>query len=285
MTVCIAALAEHDKCIVAVSDNKVGFTDFSAENLAIKNIPFGGGDWTAMCAGNDISHADPILDHASDLLREGWAKQKTPKRRRHTPDPRAVIDALDNALNWRLQREIETSVLRPFGFTAETFRRQGRQQCTETQHAALCAKINQVDLGGLVFLLAGFDQRGIGHIWSVNGVSAPHNYDRSGMFAVGSGAWPALNTMAFHADAGHLRFRHSSVESVVYCALTAKFMAESASDVGKSTFAVVLRKKGDKATQFVKEPEVAVVRERWKNEGAPRFPTAFIVTELGSLIK
>lgn len=290
VTVCIAAMAEQSKALVMISDKRVSYSEFSAENLALKNEPFWSREWTVMYAGNDVTHVEPIRQHAVELLDAVWLKAAKPRQRHAWLPPKMFADALDAAFGWRLNQEIERQVLRPFGFSSETFRRQGKRLCTESQHAEICSRIAAVHLDGLVMLLCGFDRGGYAHIWTIDGVSAPKNYDSIGMFAVGSGAKAALSTLAFHSNAGHIRYRHSPVESVLYCALTAKFMAESATDVGRSTFPVILR--GSHKTpqarqlQFLTELGVGIVREKWEKEGAPRFPAGFVSPEgIGQLIE
>jgi hypothetical protein len=282
-------MAEKSEAIVAVSDKRLSYTEFSGDNLVAKTDPFWAGEWFLMYAGNDVTHVEPIRQHALGLLESGWLKQHRSKNRRTAVPPNIVADALDAAFSWRLNQEIERQVLRPFGFTGETFRRQGKRHCTAIQHTEICSRIVSVHLDGLVCLLGGFDRQGNAHLWTVDGTSAPKNYNAIGMFAIGSGAKAALSTLSFHSTARHVRYKYSPVEPVLYCALTAKFMAESATDVGHSTFVLVQRgsrKAKEIQLQFVSSDGVEEVRRRWLEEGAPRFPEGFVSKEgIGQLIK
>jgi hypothetical protein len=122
----------------------------------------------------------------------------------------------------------------------------------------------------LHFLACGFDENGDGHILVIDGETPVGHYDKTGMFAIGSGAHAALSALAFHADA-HLLSQYSEVKESVYCALEARFMAATAEDVGKeSTFITVMEK--DKKIQYMSDPGIDVIRNIWKRRGAPRIP-------------
>lgn len=122
----------------------------------------------------------------------------------------------------------------------------------------------------LKFLICGFDEKGIGHIYCVDGESAPANYDSVGMWAIGTGAHAALSSLAFHADKADLSV-YKSREEAAYFALVAKFMAESSDQVGKiGTFISVIE-----ATQklnYVSFTDIEKVRALWESDGAPRVP-------------
>jgi hypothetical protein len=286
VSVCIAALCEQSRCIVAVSDKKVSFGQFSAEHAVLKTEPVWR-DNMVLFAGNDVSHATPIIDDAFETLFEGWQKSKKPTGRRQRVPTTNIADAIDAAFQKRLLRCIETAVLRPFGYTVATFKKNGRKECSEEQHAEICRKIDAVHLDGLTIMLAGFSANGEGHIWTIDGINPPHNYDRFGAWAIGSGAKAALSMLSFYQSAQLIHIRSCSVAHMAYCALTAKFMAESASDVGSSTFVTVTRQRTaeTKGIEFIHEPSIGKVREQWLEHGAPRLPLEFINTELPALIE
>ena len=285
VTVCIGALCEHGKAIVSVSDNKVSFRDFSGEHMSLKNEPFWG-QWTVMSSGDDVSHVTPIVDRAyeqlADLLH---VRQKSKGKKRPTLSQREVVDALDEACHWQLTGEIERIVLRRFGISIAEFTSKGKTYFTDDEHADICRRIEAIDLGQLVLLLAGFDRYGQGHLWTIDGLSAPRNYDQLGVFAIGSGAKSALSSIAFHSSQRHVRFGSNDVNRTIYFALAAKFMAESASDVGRSTFALISRAGRGVRPKREFIDDIDAVREGWEQFGAPRNPTDFIKNQMPTLIK
>jgi len=128
----------------------------------------------------------------------------------------------------------------------------------------------------LDFILAGFDKEGNAHIRFTNCLIPPQDYDVTGFWAVGSGAHSAIGSLC-HAEE-HLGFsRFCSAEVSVYHVLAAKFMAESATDVGKETFVVALKARvtdGKKYLRFLSYWDgLEYVREQWEKHGAPRVPS------------
>lgn len=275
VSVCIAGLCEESKSVVCISDKKVSFGEFSAEDAVIKAEPLWRDGSVVMFAGDDVSHADPIIQHAHGLLSEGWDKSKRPQKRRQGLPTTILADALDVAYQWRLQKQIETSVLRSYGYTVATFKKYGRKECTEHQHADICRRIDQVHLDGLVFLLAGFSPNGHGHIWTINGSDAPRLYDRLGAWAIGSGARAALSLLSHYTSTHQLGLTHCSLERLIYCGLTAKFMAEGASDVGRFTFVTVTRRAPEPRIRFMGNTDIEKVRAYWDEHGAPRVSEDF----------
>ena len=138
MSVCITILCDHRKAIVTVSDLKANFGDFSAEMIALKDIPLCPG-YTVLIAGDDMEHSTPILDRASSLLSpepEGGGFRS----------PDEVAGAVDQAFGERLHSEIERRVLRKRGFTVQTFLDKGKQKCSASSYLSLCNRIDQVSI-------------------------------------------------------------------------------------------------------------------------------------------
>jgi hypothetical protein len=179
-----------------------------------------------------------------------------------------VANAVDQAYGERLQQEINNKVLRKRGFTVESFLEKGKQKCTPSAYLSLCNRIDQVRFS-LRFLICGFDAKKEGHIFSVDGDGTPKCYDDIGMWAIGTGASAALSSLAFHKN--NLDFGLSSTEEeIVYFALAAKFMAESAGSVGKATFISVHRPGSE--LRYISYTDRLLVEKIWKVEGRPRCP-------------
>lgn len=261
VTICIAALStglDRKDSIVSVSDQKVSFTGFAADNFAVKDMPLWGPTWT-LVAGNDIEFVPSILSRAKHIL-EGKQSDNAVEEAAY---------AIDQAYGDILHAEITRKVLRRRGFNVDTFLEKGRQKCTPSAYLALCEKIDRVNLS-LNFLVCGFDDRGEGHIFSVDGQGAPKCYDTIGMWAIGDGVHLALSSLAFHVDR-HQFSKYASVEQTLYFALAAKFMAESSGEVGKSTFISIETK--DEPSRYLRDRHLELIRQVWESDGSPRVPS------------
>ncbi len=265
VSVCIAVLCEQRTKVVCVTDQRVSFGDFSAEYATFKNEPILP-NWVVLFAGNDVEHADPIIRAA----RENLMAMLTKLKRRLRPDE--VAQVLDDAYSEQLQAHIENKILRKHRFDSQSFQRLGKQRCTPEVYARTWDRIDKEELS-LAFLACGFDEKGRGHIWLVTGNGAPVSYDSIGLWAIGTGAPSAMNSLSFHVSRQELA-THSPVHRAVYTALSAKFMAESASDVGKSTFVVVLTNDANKPLEYVSDGGVDTIRKLWEKRGTPRVPKA-----------
>jgi 20S proteasome alpha/beta subunit len=157
--------------------------------------------------------------------------------------------------------------LRRYRFTCKSFRDEGKRKCTPEHYNDLCSKIDRVKLS-LSFLLAGFDAKNKGHLIVGGGNEAPQDYNALGFTAIGRGRNAALSSLLFHKEHQHLRPSCLEAECV-YVVYAAKFMAESATDVGdKSTSCVIVEPNKVKTVL-----EWWKLREIWKTEGAPRLPS------------
>jgi len=282
VSVCIAVLCNSYKTIVSVSDYKVGFGDFSADNLAQKRHQIWAGS-QVLFAGNDVEHAMPILERANHILETQTEDLLLKlKRERESKGPEGildghhelpsyidVVDAIDKAYGERLQSEITKKVLRKRGFDVNTFRETGKQKCTPSAYLALLSRIDQIKIS-LKFIVLGFTENGEGHIYSVDGESSPKCYDSIGMWAIGSGAHAALSSLAFHVNRVSLNV-YSSIEKATYFAMAAKFMAESSSEVGTGATDVYINQKEGKVLH-VSTSSIAIIRDLWERQGAPRVP-------------
>jgi 20S proteasome alpha/beta subunit len=274
VSVCIALMCNDSKAIVTVSDAKVTFGGYSADRVAVKNVPMHK-NCAVMFAGDDVEHAAPILERTWELTLASIKKQSKDER----PSPAEIADMVDQAYSERLQREIAAKVLRKRGFDVDSFRDKGKLKCTPSAYLSLCSRIDQVNIS-LEFLVCGFDKEGKAHIIRVDGKSAPKSYDPIGMWAIGSGAYSAMSWLAFHADRRHVS-RYESLETAAYFALTAKFMSEASGDVGKETFTIILEP--DKQTKYVSYAGANSIRAFWEDQGMPPLP-AGIKEEVGQVI-
>jgi len=255
MTVCIAAIAEDRKKIVMASDSKAAFGDFSADWGVTKNIPVGR-NYAVMVAGNDGLYTMPTIKR----LKERWKSDHL--------DPDEVAIMLHEELVKTRNLKTEAKILSKLGFTTESFMRDGKAQLTEAVYYDIISEIRREELS-LTFLLAGFDEEGEAHLRVVTCDDCPQDFDMLGFAAIGSGASQALGSLAFAKDHTSL-CQHSSLVDVTYQVLAAKFMSESATDVGKDTFYVATSK--DQNCDFISSyaQGIEYIRDAWAKQGAPR---------------
>jgi hypothetical protein len=262
VTVCIAMMANSGKELVLVSDSKVAFGDYSADDAVLKNTPFLY-PWLLLFAGDDISYAKPIMSRANARASEIQKKEK-----RQLPGSE-VAEILQEEMEVERSRIIEASVLARYGFTAETFRINGKTLCAETLYNDLIYKISQIGLS-LQFLLCGIPMgKDEAEIWMVSPDEPPQNFDRLAFWAIGSGANAAISSLS-HSIHYHQGGRFSDTSRVLYLVLAAKFMAETAKDVGKGTFVVTVDH--ENKMKFVSWKKIKEVGKIWEKRGAPRVP-------------
>ena len=108
-------------------------------------------------------------------------------------------------------------------------------------------------------------------------------FNSLGFWAIGSGAPAALSSLSFHISRKQLTV-YSSVSEAVYFSLAAKFMAESANDVGKSTFVVILSNHDSEPLEYVSDQGIEKIRKLWERSGAPRVPRKDIENTVSKLI-
>lgn len=261
MTVCIGALCSNAREIVVASDTKIGFGAFSADDLTVKIQPLVK-NWWVLFASADISEIPPILARSKEALRGGPTFNELTV-------PRAVLVAYAE----RLREQIEAQVLSRYGLTLGEFMANDSSQLSPDLYTRLSNAIAAVSLGTQL-LIVGFDAGGLGHLIRLDSERSPANQDAVGFCAVGSGSYSAMSTLAYHADRQHLSI-YSPLEDCIYCCCNAKFMAESAEGVGKSTLLAVFR--NDQPIRFV--PGLRIeneIRPAWEKYGAPRVPAAVL---------
>jgi len=253
VTVCIAAFAEYEEQIVFVSDSRVAFGDFSTDKGGVK-YEILGPKYIVMIAGNDVVYALPTIRRA---------KAEILKRR--TLDPDEVATIVHEELCTTRDHIIEAKVLKRYKMTADKFLKIGRKSFTDTVFYNICNRIEQENLS-LQFIVAGFDASNKPHLRIVSADEPPHDYDGIGYAAIGTGAPSALASLSFAKD--HCGFgRDTSMQEATYHLLAAKFMAESATDVGKET---VFLSVGTSRVYYMFTLAMDALRRAWEKEGAPR---------------
>lgn len=271
MTVCIAAMCEEGKKLIAASDHMVTFGNFSADSLALKADPIHR-DWHALFAGDDIGHVRPILSHVKYVL------HARPQDRKPKTDGE-IRFVMELAYRSRLHCLIEVGPLAPYNVTVDEFYKNGKKKFTAAVYDRLCAKIEAINVG-CHFLVCGFDPQGEGHILYLDDEGVSRSCDPVGFWAIGSGAHPAMSSLAFHAD--KTGFNQSTGLAVaLYHVCEAKFMAESSKLVGRETFVAVYEYM--QPIKYLPPEGIAEIRTAWEKSGAPRVPKK-ILSEIEDLL-
>jgi len=266
VTVCIAALCEKRNKIVLVTDRKLSFGSFSSDNAVLKLYVLSG-YWLALYAGNDVAYVPFIMERASAAV----AKMKN-------PGPEQVAEGLRAACQWYRAKQAEANYLSKHGFTMRDFKKNGLSQLGEAIYTDLHQKIESFNLN-LSFIVVGFDSKKKGHLVFTDHQTVPQSYTDMGYCAIGIGFSSATAMLAYHHDNSDISDL-SSVEETVYCLCEAKFMSESASDVGRTTFVHIW---DSEEFSTILDDNIEKIRTAWKGSGAPRIPKD-IVREIPSMI-
>jgi hypothetical protein len=257
MTTCIAATAwdglKHEYFLVVTSDMKVSFSGhFSLEGV-IKLDPIHG-EWSAMVAGNDVSQAPFVIERAKGMLKGKKGKLLV------------VKNTFTRAYQEQLREVTTDELLSPFNMTLEEFKKKGRRELEPNLHQALSFGIKNAKLG-CKFLIYGFDDDKIPHLFEVGEHGKVESKDKPGFWAIGNGATSAISMLAHLGQVSE----RTPLPETIYNVLAAKFISESASDVGTDTFAFI-KSFGSTSfryrTNFEKE-----LRDLWNEKGRPKLPS------------
>ena len=250
VTVCIAAIT-RENYIATVSDTMVSSYLSSADACTVKVEPIHQ-DWSAMMAADDLTQCLPIVERAERYFR---GKANTLHNAR---------TSFKRAYQQHLAELAADIVLGRFGLDMETFTKAGKRRFTEAQFNSLCTEIRQVGVG-CQFLVYGFDENKIPHLFIVNDPGTDSVYDKPGFCSIGSGS---------HAADGLLFYLSQTIDcelpQTLFNICSAKFMAEKTGTVGKETYLFVKRYRSSmfSAASWLL-PEL---REMWDKEGSPRLP-------------
>ena len=261
MTVCIAAIGRDgyshmpdrgDEVIVSVADTKLTLFYTSKDGVVSKRFYFHE-EWSAMMAGNDITPCVEIMNASSKLLTK---KANTLA---------SVTNAVKTAFQNRLQELIEDKILSRYKMKLADFQHNGKKRFTPEVFNSLCAQIDNTALQ-CEFLVFGFDKDREPHIFTVTNPGTVGIYDKPGFWAIGSGANTALSMLLYRGQNVD-----TDMKDTLYHTFEAKFMAESASDVGTET-AFFIGKHGHNSMHWSNFRLLEEIREEWEKFGQPQIP-------------
>jgi hypothetical protein len=254
MTVCIAAIAgEH---IVTASDMMICGGTISTDGNTLKQWSLGD-DWAVMVAGNDISHAIPIIERARVYLKKSEDTLES------------VRSCVKRAFQERVLEVTTDRVLSNFDLDMPTFKRDGKKIFNAGTFAILCNEIRAVSLASLQFLVYGFGSDGTPHIFTVCEPCEDAAWDVPGFRAIGSGEYAAESILYFFNQSPKKTF-----EETIFNVFAAKFMAERAIGVGRDTHWSI-RKRGCGSFTWESVPPIEliqIIRSEWEGGGSPQIP-------------
>lgn len=253
MTCCVAAAAAHDTVIVAASDSLASWGHTSLEGM-LKMVRIQHPFWLAMLAGDDISiGVESVTRNAAATL----AAYDSP------PTVLQVRGALLGA--WRdVQNEVGTAlVLNAFRTDAVSFRKNGRKEFGDAKFIELAGELQRASRLGCSLLAYGFDEQKIPTLLVCEDDTGCRDFSRVGYIAIGSGGPTAIGMLAMQ------NYQTScNLNTAIYQVCCAKFAAEKATDVGRKTLVVCLRRDG--RTCFVSDKSLDPIRQLWEQHGRPR---------------
>jgi 20S proteasome alpha/beta subunit len=119
---------------------------------------------------------------------------------------------------------------------------------------------------GVILMGFGYDDELKPHIFTAEDPQGKIDYhDIVGFQTIGAGAQTASSILYFYGQNPK-----TPLALTIYHASAAKFMAESASDVGKHTSVIVFRPSGEAV--LLCEPDIESLRAMWDRDGKPRVP-------------
>ena len=223
MTLCIAALADDRHSIVMAADRMVSLSFIESELDISKLIPLGD-NWWVMVAANALSNLFPVVD----AITRDWE-----------PSTGVAVDSVMEKATAAYSRErqarVEAEHLRPRGLGLQTFLASGRQWLPELAYAQIDDRLTRFNLG-ITLLICGFDESGIGHIFTVENPGVADRRDIPGFHAIGSGFYGA-EYMMYYRELGY----SFPVHKWLYYIYEAKGFGEQAGAVGLGTELFVAR--------------------------------------------
>jgi hypothetical protein len=266
MTICIAARCSGNgglgRHIVTVSDMKLTTGMYSSDMATLK-LRHLSALWKCLVAGKFPQHrllVDPLIE----LL----CSDEAPKT--YAGLMKAVTDAFI-AANKKLAEE---SVLSGYGLTIDEFVKR-RSDLGDSLYERLWSEIGRVKIG-CDLLVCGFDDGGLPHVCIA---SNPTEENPSFMMDCDFPGFATIGTGGYIADSYLYACEQNPASHLVptiYNTMCAKFLAESASDVGETSYLYVFGSDGSQIEIGGALEEK--LREQWVAHGKPAMHTDMLNT-------
>jgi len=221
MTIAIAAVTGSGEHIVTTSDRMISYEGGviqAADEGALKSRKIAK-KWGAMFAAENINLFLPIVLAAQEYLKA---------RDNEEHDLHVVQDAMVTAYSNSFDAEFTSRFLNRYNLASiSAFRNTGLAQFGADRFQLICERIDQFDLG-ITLVVYGFDGQKRPHIFQVSNPGTITNHDLLQEAVIGSG---------FYMATASLRRKRPpyDLNEMIYRLLEAKFSAETAPGVGKST--------------------------------------------------
>jgi hypothetical protein len=248
VTVGIAAIVQAQALIVTVSDRMLSSTNDviqARDNAALKARQLSS-DWAIMFSGNGEFFIPLAEQLALDVtaLENGYSLYE-------------FINTLESRYRYLREKRFVDWHISKLGYkTLEEFRMKGLNELGKDVFVDLVSELNNFDLG-IDFIVYGYDNKKCPHIFTLVNPGVMVNHDLEQYAVIGSGVYMARAALSRKPLSPDLN-------TVIYRALGAKFSAETASGVGRSTTVIVANSDGKFAQ--LSEPTVRAVRTAWDRE-------------------
>ena len=271
MTVCVAARSLRNECIVGACDMMLSRSDDSipaTDDATVKVLTLSS-RWGVMYAGSP-THALDIVSRAQTVLQ---TQPRSPNTEESMAEMRRVMK---NAYQEELRRQIEDNILTRYGMTILEFRRVGRRQLGDAEFAITNKALREFSLRSSL-IVCGVDRQNFPHMFTVhspNGAIVVN--DAGGSAAIGTGAQMALGSL------GSRNINILDVRNLVFRVCEAKFDAETAHGVGKSTLLTVWRRGFSHTIWGHQTEELREISKRLRAQPAPDDALESIERSFGS---
>jgi hypothetical protein len=206
------------------------------------------------------------VDSMTSLLRS--VKRNFPKT--ETPSVEEVSKAVTNAYHEELVKVKEERHLKPNKLDWDRFQKNSPPLFTDRVYEQMKSQLDETRLSldpnqAPLLLVAGFDNSGPGHIFSVDHPGTSFGHDLIGFHAIGTGYYYALTML--HSHSRNTTSHFDPLNIVLYRVAEAKFMAENDPQVGKST--TLIKWEINDKPYFILEKKL---RKIWNRGGRPKVP-------------
>lgn len=254
VTICIAAKIHAPRYIVAVSDRMMSFDDQipSADDAVVKTLSISR-HWVLMFAATDTTRAWAVVRKVRERVR-GFTDESA----------ETMTAAVREVYANEVRHQIFVRYLERIGFSSvDQFRSEGPALPTR-DFSRILKCLDRFNLG-VQLLLCGIDPRqSTSHIIEIENPGIESDHSLAGYWAIGSGTHMATASLTGRP------LDQFSVETLVYRLCEAKFCAETASGVGKSTNVLLIDDAG--SHRHLPTSSVRKIREIWESARASPGP-------------
>lgn len=259
MTVCIGAINAFGD-IVTASDQMLSMADgsFTAESVALKDL-YINSDWRALFAGEDVSVLPGLMRRIGSHI--NWGDQIGVEK---------MTEILAESFQAERRARATELYLTPFGITLPEFMSNGAALFGESEAGVIRERIASHRLG-CELLVAGHDgdpkdpiRRA--HLLSVTDPGVVKDHSKPGFWAIGTGWYLAMSSLALRGQCDRYHTHRT-----IFHVCEAKFLAEAAVGVGRST--TVMVHKPNRSWAMIMGDDLKALRKEWERIGKPRDPT------------